>query len=122
MANKKEILMSKFVDKINEIEDEGKLKEISALVTKLNDIANVHDAAFKNIIDTISLSLTITKKGKLKKSFMDLIDGIDKVDKKTGEPKYSEELKTNIYNIFKQIDEISNRSFWDEFTKVLRGS
>lgn len=118
LEKEKDELLSYLHDKISKVKNNSDLKEILQNVDNLNMYLDKNDSSLENLLDTVSQAFSLSLQSKIKKKLNDIFDKYDKVDKK-GNAVYSDDDKTKIKNLIKNINDICDRNFWDRFKIVL---
>ncbi len=118
LEKEKNELLSYLHDKISKVKNNSDLKEILQNVDNLNMYLDKNDSSLENLLDTVSQAFSLSLQSKIKKKLNDIFDKYDKVDKK-GNAVYSDDDKTKIKNLIKNINDICDRNFWDRFKIVL---
>ena len=118
LEKEKDELLSYLHDKISKVKNNSDLKEILQNVDNLNMYLDKNDSSLENFLDTVSQAFSLSLQCKIKKKLNDIFDKYDKVDKK-GNAVYSDDDKTKIKNLIKNINDICDRNFWDRFKIVL---
>ena len=118
LEKEKNELLSYLHDKISKVKNNSDLKEILQNVDNLNMYLDKNDSSLENLLDTVSQAFSLSLQSKNKKKLNDIFDKYDKVDKK-GNAVYSDDDKTKIKNLIKNINDICDRNFWDRFKIVL---
>lgn len=118
LEKEKDELLSYLHDKISKVKNNSDLKEILQNVDNLNMYLDKNDSSLENFLDTVSQAFSLSLQSKIKKKLNDIFDKYDKVDKK-GNAVYSDDDKTKIKNLIKNINDICDRNFWDRFKIVL---
>lgn len=118
LEKEKDELLSYLHDKISKVKNNSDLKEILQNVDNLNMYLDKNDSSLENLLDTISQAFSPSLQSKIKKKLNDIFDKYDKVDKK-GNAVYSDDDKTKIKDLIKNINDICDRNFWDRLKIVL---
>ena len=118
LKKEKEELLKRLFDSIDGINNNNDLKEVYDQVSKTNDILDIHDSKFDNLVDSITERIKPKVTRKIKEKIKDILDNYDKTDKH-GVLIYSEEERKQIRIMIEKVNDICNRNFWDRFKKVL---
>ena len=118
LEKEKDELLSYLHDKISKVKKNSDLKEILQNVDNLNMYLDKNDSSLENLLDTLSQAFSTSFQSKIKKKLNDIFDKYDKVDKK-GNAVYSDDDKTKIKDLIKNINDICDRNFWDRLKIVL---
>lgn len=114
---KEELIKTLFI-KIEGVNNNDSLKKIFDIVKHQNELLDIHDSKFENMIDGITGIFKPNIKDKIKHSLNDIFDKYDMQDKR-GELVYSSEIRKQIADLIEQINKICDETFWDRFLKVL---
>jgi len=119
LKEEKRELIDLLFAKIDSIKSNDDLKAIYNLVTKTNEVFDIHDSKFENLGDIIVEWFKPTTKGKIKNKISDLFDKYDKKNK-DGSFIYSDLERNQLKDMIQKINEICNKNFWDRFLDILR--
>jgi len=122
LKKEKEELRSILFEKISQVKSNTDIKEIYKKVESVKLLLDYHDSKLENLLEDLSQFFSSSTMAKIKKFINDILDNYDQIDKKNGNPVYSDNEKAAISKMVEEINSICNRNFWDRFTNVLKGS
>jgi G3E family GTPase len=118
MKEEKEEILKLLYNKIDSINDTNTLKRIAEKVKKINDLLDIYDTKFENLLSTVIQFFTPKEKSRIKKMLEDIFDKYDKRDKQ-GQLLYSETYRKEIQNLIEEINKECDKDFWTRFKTIL---
>ena len=118
LKKEKEEILKLLYEKIDAINDSYTSKCILEKVQRLNDLLDIYDHPFENLLSDINVQITKNEKKKIKKILSDIFDKYDARDK-SGELIYSESNRKDIQELIREINEECDKSFLERFLTIL---
>ena len=118
MKEEKEEILKLLYNKIDSINDTNTLKRIAKKVKTINDLLDIYDTKFENLLSTVIQFFTPKEKSRIKKMLEDIFDKYDKRDKQ-GQLLYSETYRKEIQNLIEEINKECDKDFWTRFKTIL---
>ncbi len=118
MKEEKEEILKLLYNKIDSINDTNTLKRIAEKVKTINDLLDIYDTKFENLLSTVIQFFTPKEKSRIKKMLEDIFDKYDKRDKQ-GQLLYSETYRKEIQNLIEEINKECDKDFWTRFKTIL---
>ncbi|MDR1939653.1 MAG: hypothetical protein LBQ40_02515 [Clostridiales bacterium] len=124
MGNESKEIRERICDEISKIKDNSKLDRIMAVLSQLNDEADVSDGALNNFLQALYQKLSGNKQSQARKIVNDLLDNYDSeyVEGKKKNNGYPPAFKEKVKKAVEEIVRICQEDFGDKVLKVLKGS